>query len=60
MIREKKYIQADGGSARASSPTIVQIILATLSTMPKRKVAALEKVEADLASLQYRIRRDPK
>jgi hypothetical protein len=47
-------------AARTSSPTIVQIIPATLNTMPKRKVAALEKVEADLASLQYRIRRDPK
>ncbi|KAK4656253.1 Severe Depolymerization of Actin [Podospora pseudocomata] len=28
--------------------------------MPKRKVAALEKVEADLVSLQYKIRRDPR
>ncbi|KAK4455177.1 SDA1-domain-containing protein [Podospora aff. communis PSN243] len=28
--------------------------------MPKRKVAALEKVEADLVNLQYKIRRDPK
>lgn len=28
--------------------------------MPKRKVAALEKVDADLVSLQYKIRRDPK
>jgi hypothetical protein len=27
--------------------------------MGKRKVAALEKVEADLAGLQYKIRRDP-
>lgn len=28
--------------------------------MPKRKVAALEKLDADFASLQYKIRRDPK
>ncbi|KAL2167260.1 hypothetical protein VTG60DRAFT_1488 [Thermothelomyces hinnuleus] len=28
--------------------------------MVKRKVAALEKVEADLVNLQYKIRRDPK
>ncbi|KJZ73114.1 hypothetical protein HIM_07498 [Hirsutella minnesotensis 3608] len=28
--------------------------------MGKRKVAALEKIEADFASLQYKIRRDPK
>jgi hypothetical protein len=28
--------------------------------MGKRKVAALEKVEADLATLQYKIRRDPR
>lgn len=28
--------------------------------MVKRKVAALEKVEADLVSLQYKIRRDPR
>lgn len=28
--------------------------------MGKRKVAALEKVDADFASLQYKIRRDPK
>ncbi|KAK3683411.1 SDA1-domain-containing protein [Podospora appendiculata] len=28
--------------------------------MVKRKVAALEKVDADLVSLQYKIRRDPK
>ena len=28
--------------------------------MPKRKVAALEKVDADLVNLQYKIRRDPK
>ncbi|CAG9938779.1 unnamed protein product [Clonostachys rosea f. rosea IK726] len=28
--------------------------------MPKRKVAALEKIDADFASLQYKIRRDPK
>ncbi|KAJ4307238.1 Severe Depolymerization of Actin [Collariella sp. IMI 366227] len=28
--------------------------------MPKRKVAALEKVEADLVNLQYKIRRDPR
>jgi protein SDA1 len=27
--------------------------------MGKRKVGALEKVEADLASLQYKVRRDP-
>ena len=27
--------------------------------MPKRKVAALEKVQADLAGLQYKMRRDP-
>ncbi|KFH48390.1 hypothetical protein ACRE_005840 [Hapsidospora chrysogenum ATCC 11550] len=27
--------------------------------MPKRKVAALEKIDADFASLQYKIRRDP-
>ncbi len=29
-------------------------------TMVKRKVAALEKVEADLVNLQYKIRRDPR
>ena len=28
--------------------------------MVKRKVAALEKVEADLVNLQYKIRRDPR
>ncbi|KAF7550776.1 hypothetical protein G7046_g7909 [Stylonectria norvegica] len=28
--------------------------------MGKRKVAALEKIDADLASLQYKIRRDPR
>ncbi|KAK5105624.1 Severe Depolymerization of Actin [Lithohypha guttulata] len=28
--------------------------------MPKRKLAALEKVDADLTNLQYKIRRDPK
>ena len=27
--------------------------------MPKRKVGALEKLDADLASLQYKLRRDP-
>lgn len=47
-----------GGACFLSN--IVQTIPATYNKMPKRKVAALEKVEADLASLQYRIRRDPK
>ena len=28
--------------------------------MVKRKVGALEKVDADLSNLQYKIRRDPK
>ena len=31
-----------------------------LDKMVKRKVAALEKVEADLVNLQYKIRRDPR
>ncbi|KAK2747802.1 Severe Depolymerization of Actin [Myotisia sp. PD_48] len=32
----------------------------TYSKMGKRKLGALEKVDADLTSLQYKIRRDPK
>lgn len=32
----------------------------TADKMVKRKVAALEKLEADLVNLQYKIRRDPK
>jgi hypothetical protein len=31
----------------------------SIATMGKRKVGALEKVDADLANLQYKVRRDP-
>ena len=48
---EKKNLGCD-----SSQPTVVT----TPAKMPKRKVAALEKVEADLVNLQYKIRRDPK
>lgn len=39
-----------------SDKTVPQV----LDNMVKRKVAALEKVEADLVNLQYKIRRDPR
>lgn len=40
--------------------TCIFTLQESAAKMPKRKVAALEKVDADLVSLQYKIRRDPK
>mgnify|MGYP007135339253 CR=1 FL=1 len=47
-------------SIEAQQSTHQPSIAPVLDKMPKRKVAALEKVEADLVNLQYKIRRDPK
>lgn len=45
-------------SSTSSSPR--QFERTESSEMGKKRVGALEKVEADLSNLQYKIRRDPK
>ncbi|KAI9170912.1 Protein SDA1 [Paramyrothecium foliicola] len=47
-------------TAVVNTPSKRQLRLNTKCKMVKRKVAALEKIDADFASLQYKIRRDPK